>query len=70
MSEDASQWSYHLKVQKQPGTLENALTIRIHLPSHATLKYAPPAMIVQNDNLLLETNLRTDVELDVVFTLP
>jgi hypothetical protein len=68
--EESGEWSYPLKVQKQPGTLANALTIRIHLPSHATLKSAPPAMIVQNDNLLLETNLRTDVELDLIFIVP
>jgi hypothetical protein len=66
----SSEYIYHLKVQKQPGTLENSLTIRIHLPKHATLKTAPPAMVVQNANLLLETNLRTDVELDVIFTVP
>jgi hypothetical protein len=70
MSEDSSQWSYRLKVQKQPGTLENALTIRIHLPSHATLKSAPLGAIVEDNNLLFETNLRTNVNLNVVFALP
>jgi hypothetical protein len=66
--EESGGWSYQLKVQKQPGTLANALTVRIHLPNHAILKSAPPAMIVQDDNLLLETSLRTDVELNIVFT--
>ena len=64
------EFRYHLKVQKQPGTLENPLTVRIHLPGHATLRSAPPGVSVQDHNLLLATNLQTDVEFEVVFTVP
>jgi hypothetical protein len=62
--------TYHLKVQKQPGTLEDPLTIRLHLPGLATLKSAPPGIVIQSNHLLLETELRTDVEFDIVFTAP
>lgn len=64
------EYVYHLKVQKQPGTLAHGLIIRIHLPSHAVLKSVPPGAVLQENHLLLETNLRTDVDLDVTFTVP
>jgi hypothetical protein len=66
----SSAYTYHLKVQKQPGTLAHSLTVRIHLPNGAEIKLMPPEAVLQNNDLLLETSLRTDVELDVVFTLP
>jgi hypothetical protein len=61
--------TYRLHVQKQPGTLAVPLTVRIHLPSRATLE-APQDAILQGQNLLLNTNLQTDVKLEVVFTVP
>jgi|GEM_PF-228769 len=64
-----NQYSYHLKVQKQPGTLEHPLTIRIHVPKHAVLDLVPADAIVQNNDILLKTDLRTDVEIEVVFTM-
>jgi hypothetical protein len=60
---------YHLKVQKQPGTLV-PITIRIHLPNNASIQTAPEGAIVQGSNILLETDLRTDLELEVVFQIP
>ena len=66
----SDEFRYHLKVQKQPGTLRNPLTVRIHLPGHAALKSAPPGVSVQDHSLLLETDLQTDVEFEVVFTVP
>jgi hypothetical protein len=65
-----NEYTYHLKIQKQPGTLEDPLTIRIHLPNRAELKSMPAGAVRQNNDILLVTNLRTDVALDIVFTVP
>ncbi len=67
---NSNELTFHLKVQKQPGTVENPLTIRVHFPKHAVLKSILPGAILQDDDLMLKTNLLTDVELDVVFTIP
>jgi uncharacterized protein DUF4012 len=61
---------YHLKVHKQPGTLAIPITIRIHLPNHATLKSTPTGAIVQGKDLLIKMDLRTDIDLEVIFSLP
>jgi hypothetical protein len=67
----ASQFmTYRLRVQKQPGTLAHPLTIRIHLPSHASLVSSSLETVVQDHSLLIQTDLLTDVSLEVVFTLP
>ena len=67
---DSNLLSYRLKVGKQPGTLAIPLLLRIHLPSHAIIEAVPPGASVQNNNLLLETDLRQDVRIEVVFHLP
>ncbi len=64
---DPNQMTYRLKVQKQPGTLAIPLTVRIHLPSGTAILSAPAGSLIQSDNLLINTNLTQDVELDVVF---
>ncbi|MEP7133557.1 MAG: DUF4012 domain-containing protein [Chloroflexota bacterium] len=68
--EGTNRYSYHLKVQKQPGTQANPLVIRIHLPNRSTLESISMTAIAQDTNLLIETDLRTDVEFDLVFSLP
>jgi hypothetical protein len=62
--------TYHLTVHKQPGTLAIPLLIRIHLPNGATVKSISREAIVQDNHLLINTNLRTDVELELVFSNP
>ncbi len=62
--------SYHLKVHKQPGTLAVPLTLRIHLPGGATFVSASLPGTLQDQSLLVQTDLRTDVELEVIFSLP
>jgi hypothetical protein len=70
-SRDASgQYIYHLKVQKQPGTLAIPITIRIHLPNGASLESTPAGAILQDNNLLIKMDLRTDIDLEVIFSLP
>jgi len=66
----SGRFSYRLKIQKQPGTLANPLTIRIHLPNHAKLESSSMQAALQDNNLLIETDLQTDVELVVTFSLP
>jgi hypothetical protein len=66
----AGDYVYHLRVQKQPGTLAHGLTVRIHLPSRAVVKSVPPGAVLQDNHLLLETDLRTDVEIIVNFSVP
>jgi hypothetical protein len=66
----SGEYTYHLKVQKQPGTLQNSLVVRIHFPQNALLKTILSGVILQDNNLLFQTDLRTDVEMRVVFTIP
>jgi hypothetical protein len=61
--------TYHLKAKKQPGTLAVPLTIRIHLPNGVTLKSAYPEGVIEKNHLLLETDLRTDLDVEVSFLL-
>jgi AraC-like DNA-binding protein len=70
-TEDASGLlTYRLRVQKQPGTLAHPLLIRIHLPNRATLDSSSMDAVVQDNDLLIKTDLRTDVLLDVAFSFP
>jgi hypothetical protein len=62
--------TYHLKVQKQPGTLAIPLTIRVHLSNAAEIDSIPENAIIQDANVFLETNLRTDVDFQIIFGLP
>jgi hypothetical protein len=62
--------SYRLKIGKQPGTLAVPLLLRVHLPAHAIIETIPPGASLQNNNLILETNLRQDLKIEVVFHLP
>jgi hypothetical protein len=63
-------FTYRLKVQKQPGTLANPLTIRLQLPPDAILDTTSLAANLQGETLFIQTSLRTDVYLEVVFHLP
>jgi hypothetical protein len=62
--------TYTLRTQKQPGTLAVPLTVRIHLPKGASVETMPPKAVVENNNILYETNLGTDFELLVIFSTP
>ncbi|HET9911648.1 MAG TPA: DUF4012 domain-containing protein [Anaerolineales bacterium] len=64
------QWLYRLKVQKQPGTLAVPITIRIRLPGNASVIQAPAGAVVEGTNILLETNLRVDLEIEVLYQIP
>ena len=61
---------YSLRVQKQPGTLEIPLLIRIHLPNRAALISSSREAVSQGSHLLIEADLRTDFRLELVFRRP
>lgn len=67
---NSDQITYRLKVQKQPGTLAVPLTIRIHLTNNALITSIPPGAIIEDNNILYETNLKTDIEFTIIFSVP
>jgi len=66
----SNQTAYHLKVQKQPGTLSVPINIRVHLPKNALIETIPAGAVIQDNNILYQTDLRTDIEFEIVFSLP
>jgi hypothetical protein len=62
--------TYHLKVEKQPGTLAAPLILRLRLPQGASLESPIPGAILEGNDFYLETNLQTDLDLQVHFLLP
>ena len=66
----AGQTTYHLRIKKQPGTTAVPLSIRVQLPRGATLKSSSLQGVSQKDALLIQTDLRSDVVLDLVFSIP
>jgi hypothetical protein len=70
LRKNSKQITYHIKIQKQPGTLAHPLTLRVHLAKDANLEQATLGSAIQDHSILYETNLRTDVEFEVVFSVP
>jgi hypothetical protein len=67
---ESGQWLYRLRVQKQPGTLAVPLTIRIRLPGNAAVLQAPAGAVVEGSSILLQTDLRVDRQIDVLYQIP
>lgn len=65
---DSRRYTYRLKVQKQPGMIANPLVIRIHLPNLSHVESVNFDALIQGENLLIETDLRTDVYLELTFS--
>jgi hypothetical protein len=66
----AKQYSYSLKIKKQPGTIAIPATVRVHLPPGARVDTVNLKATIDGANILVETNLRNDVRLTVTFTVP
>lgn len=66
---DGKRIGYHLNVEKQPGTIAIPLTIRVHIPHGAVIESLFPEGILEGNHLLIETDLRTDLDLSVNFLL-
>ncbi len=67
---DSDQMIYRLTVQKQPGTLAVPITIRIHLANNASVQSTPDGSVLEDNNVLLQTTLREDIEIEVIFRIP
>jgi len=67
---DSRNLVYSLRIQKQPGTLAVPAKIRLHLPNNAIIQSVPSGAIVQGRNILIETNLKEDCEIEIVFYIP
>jgi hypothetical protein len=62
--------TYRLRVQKQPGTAAVPIEIKITLPITATLLSIPAEATPRGNELTISSSLRTDVEFELVFSLP
>ena len=67
---DTGDFLYYLKTQKQPGTLATPITIRVHFPNNTSFQSTTAGAVIQDDNILLETNLRVDREIEITFSIP
>jgi len=63
-------FSYHLTVQKQPGTLAVPFTFRIHLANNMSVQDLPGGAILENNNILIKSDLRQDLEIEILYRVP
>lgn len=61
---------YKLVIKKQPGVLTTPTTIRIHLPRSVIIESLSQQATVEGSDILIETDLRTDMEFRVLFSIP
>ena len=66
----SNQMTYRLRVQKQPGTLAVPITIRIHLANNASVQKMPAGGVFEDNNIFIQSNLREDIEIEIIFSLP
>ena len=67
---NSGQKVYKLRIQKQPGTLAVPLTVRVHFSNRAQIQTVPTGALIQDQNVLIETDLRLDREFEIVFSTP
>jgi hypothetical protein len=63
-------WLYRLTIQKQPGTLSEPVTVRVTLPTGASLVSAPEGASTSGNMIVVSRSVDTDLQLDVRYTLP
>ncbi len=61
---------YHFKVKKQPGTIAVPITIQVILPKDVVLLSIPNGSQTVDNVVNYESNLRTDLEFEIVFEVP
>jgi len=61
---------YHLRVQKQAGTLPQALTIRVHLPTGAKLLLSSLEATMEEDGLVFFIDFQGDAEIEITYQVP
>ena len=60
-------WAYHLKLQKQPGTLARSMSINLRLPAGATLVNTSLPLTNQHGTWTAQLELRNDLQIEVSF---
>jgi hypothetical protein len=63
----SNQFTYNLRVQKQPGTMAVPITILVTLPENAKILMIPDGAVIQEEMIVIETDLRTDLEVEIEF---
>jgi len=66
---DGDHIKYHLRVEKQPGTIAVPFTIRIHFPNGVIIKSAFPRGTMAGNSLIINTELREDLNINIEFLL-
>ena len=62
--------AYHLKVQKQPGTIAIPMTIILHLPEGAEMIDLPTGFRQERGDWIFTTDLQKDIILEILFHTP
>jgi len=60
-------WTYHLTVQKQPGTIAVPITLRLFLPQGMEVTRASHELQQEQAAWTLNTDLRTDLDFEITF---
>lgn len=60
--------SYSLKVQKQPGTLAVPISIQARFADNVSIRYISSGGIIQGGNVLYNTDLLNDLEVEIIFS--
>ena len=66
----ANTWVYQLRVQKQAGTINIPLALRIRLPGGAHVVSSNPSGSIQDGIWLADLTLRTDLEIQLMWQMP
>jgi hypothetical protein len=62
--------AYRLRIQKQPGTLNLPVLVRVYLPPGSVIYRVPERAAIDGDIVAYQTRLQTDVTFDVLFYPP
>jgi hypothetical protein len=62
--------AYRLRVQKQPGTINIPLQLRVYLAPGAAIYWVPDGATIEGNTISYQTNLRTDLEFEILFFPP
>ncbi|MDX9992522.1 MAG: DUF4012 domain-containing protein [Anaerolineales bacterium] len=62
--------AYRLRVQKQPGTTNIPLQLRVYLGPGAAIYWVPDGAAIEGNTISYETKLRTDLEFEILFFSP
>ena len=64
---NSSELAYRLVIQKQPGIDIVPVTLRVHLPTGATITSVSAEGVVEANNLFFELELQEDIAFEIIF---